>query len=178
MSNNCNQNKGGVTSGFENSTSEVSVNQGDKVAQSLPGKNTYTLEEKLTAEDAEQVGLTRGTYKIVSTIPYEGKGKIVRGVTKSIPQNNEFKRIRFDKIDIVPTDELINGQPAGKMTIVAEVIDNPIWLPALVYGGLAIGSLTAGYFFIDKVEEFSNESIIPLGAMILTGIGLYLGIKK
>lgn len=87
----------------------------------------------------------------------------------AVPAGDEFKRIYFHKINVVPTDLEHEGQPLGRLTAVFHVLDNPFWIvPALKAATVAIGVVggsIGGWFLIDKVEEFTS-----------TGIGSIIGV--
>lgn len=136
-------------------------------------QNVRTIFEEAKKKDVTGTFLQKGVYKFVLTVPYTGDPISVPAQTKKILHNSELKRVRFEKIDVVPVSE-----NEARVTFVAHIIDNPIWIPALIYGALGIAGLGGTWFVLDKLEALTAESLLPLASLVLVGIGLLQIFKK
>jgi len=138
-------------------------------------------------KQAKQLNLKRGQYRVkgwVAANEYKSYSQFKRDVMKLIPQGNEKKRVFFRKIDVGNRQEIKkDGQDyqAHPFTLVFTVIDNPIPLEPVIWGASIIGSATAGWFFVDKVETFTETgtgSFISIIAGLATLGGLYLTLRN
>lgn len=132
---------------------------------SEPAGLTYTiLEDPYKISDAM---LKRGAYIVRGFMdPKNSDGSFQQNEIITVPIDGERKRVYIHKVDISAA-EWIGEKKLSKFTIVITVIDNPVPIVPIVYGVSAMGTLVAGWFFVDKVEEFtetSTGSIITLGA--------------
>ena len=119
-------------------------------------------------DEAVKLALTRGQHKIKALIPYEKNNAVsIDNVLKKLDIEGEFKRVFFHKIDIRP----IEGEDKAVLTATFHVLDNPIPVIPIVWGASIVASATAGVFFIDKVESFSNS----FGGIVSIGIALVVG---
>lgn len=100
-------------------------------------------------------------------VPYDGGSPVhVRELAKAIPIDEEFKRVYFYKISFLPIDEEFEGQPLARLTAVFHVVDNPLPLVPIAWAAVAAIASGGSWLLIDKVEEFSTESLT--GAFLTT----------
>lgn len=138
-------------------------------------------------QQAKQLNLKRGQYRItgwVAANEYQSYEQFKRDLTKLIPQGAEKKRVHFHKIDVGERQEIKKDGDdylAHPYTLVFTVVDNPIPVVPIIWGASIIGSATAGWFFVDKVEAFTETSsgkLITVAASLATIAGLYLAFKN
>jgi len=131
-----------------------------------------------TPEEVAKLGLVRKQYRVIVYFPDttgNAKEQHFKNVEKTLPIDNENKRVLFYKIDIVPTDHKDkNGNKLIKVTSVFLLLDNQILILPIVWGLSAIGSLTAGYFFVDKVQEYQKTTGGEITTLALTALGIFL----
>lgn len=171
----CNGSKSGA--GNASGVNQTFIGDATETVTPPPRGNTLiTIEEE--HEAAETMGLKRGTYKVFSEIEFKGQRPVfVQNQEKAIPVDGELKRVFFHKVEIKnirPLDEFRN-----KADLITEftIIDNIIPLAPVIWGASIIGSGVAGYFFVDKVQEFTETttgSFITVAASVL---GIIVGIK-
>ena len=124
----------------------------------IPAELTKTRLITEDPDEAKNLFLERGQYRIELTVPWESdKSLFLRDQFKAIEQDGEFKRIYIHKLSVVPTGERgANGEKLAKMTVVFRAVDNPIWVPAAIWGFNIIAGSVGAWFVVDKVEGFSE----------------------
>lgn len=132
--------------------------------------NTRILSE--SNDEAIKLALPRGQHKIKALISYSGEAKTFDNVEKKIDIQGEFKRIYFHKIDVRPVAE-----DKAMLTLVFHILDNPIPIVPIVWAGSIVASAVAGYFFIDKVETFTNTIGGKISIALAVVTGAYLIFK-
>jgi len=137
-------------------------------------ENVRTILSNPDAETVDNTAVQKGVYKISATVPFRGDTKLFEtSQSRLVEQAGENKRIFFEKVEITPL-----GDGTGQLTAVVHVVDNPIWIPALVYGGLGILGLTGSWFVLDKVEKLTSESLLPIISIALVGLSIITTLRK
>lgn len=151
------------------------------------GKDRVTIPEPKGAvatiatgiDKSSRMNLSRGSYIIRGYVENMEVASLIENEMRAIPVDGEFKRVFFHKIDVQPP-EMKNGKIGSKFTQVITVIDNPIPLVPVVWAAAAVSSLTAGWFFVDKVETFTESStgkFLSVAATVAGLAGLYFIIR-
>lgn len=146
---------------------------------SVPAEDTGEL---LTVtedpEKAQRLVLPRGQYRLSWRQPYDGPAQHLKDLTRAIEVDREFKRVHIYKLDLVPTDQLHQGEKLAQVTAVVRVLDNPLPIVPVVWGLTIVGSALSGWFVLDKVEKVSGTaggSALFIAAAV---IGLLTFIRK
>lgn len=133
------------------------------------------------ADAALSAALGRGAYIIRATVQNNtGSPAFVENREYLIPVSGEQKRIFFHKVDISAPVE-IEGEMVSQMVAVVTVIDNPLPLLPIVWAASIIGSLTAGWFFVDKVERFTTSAagqVLTFAAVGIAALVAYRAFVK
>lgn len=148
-----------------------------------------TIDPQLVTADpaaARDLPLRRGQYRITGKMAMKPgfKPVFLQNITRAIRAgDNEAKRVHFYKIEFLPTGEIIDGAQVARFTVVAHIIDNPVWLVPLLWGAAGIGTALGGWMLVDKVESFTETgtgkvlSIAAAMVTILLGIRFFRGSK-
>jgi len=141
--------------------------EGDPVAPMTLSASRTTILDSDKEEIDPMSQLTRGSYVIRASMDEQiDSPVIITNKQKAAWVQDELKRIHFHKVSIVPT------RTGSDMVITAEVIDNPIPLVPIIWGGAALTStFLAGGFFVHKVESFTEG---PSGLLLWATVGLGL----
>lgn len=106
--------------------------------------------------------LTRGQYRVVFRT--DALPRTIVGEYMSIVADGEAKRIYVHKLSAIP----LSGGEGYTVTMVFTVVDNPVWLPWIIRGGVFLAGTAATWLTLDKVEETAEGSggilIIALAA--------------
>lgn len=159
--------------GSGNAAAEFS--QGNQIElakiQEPTGFTSVILDNPYAASEAL---LRRGGYVIRGVMEAgSASGTFIQNRLITVPIDGEQKRVFLHKIDI-SEPEMIQGRKSSRLTLVVTVIDNPVPVVPIVYGVSAIGTLVAGWFFVDKVEQFTETGtgqVLSIGAAALLGLG-------
>ena len=116
-----------------------------------------TLAEGEEAE-GENIALLAGQYRITGYVDEVLERGQVTNVQKSVLWDGEYKRVHYHKVDIIPEPD--NNRT--RITSVIEILDNPLPLVPIIWGLSAVATGVAGYFFVDKVQEFTTTGLNPL----------------
>lgn len=157
------------------------MQESDSAHSSCSGDSTLTIPREITEgvrlvtdnpEAVEAIQLARGQYRISAKMPYDGKTPVhVREVAKALQLDDEFKRVYFYKISLVPLDEEHEGEKLARLTAVFHVVDNPIWIvPAIKAATVAIGAVGT-WFVVDKVETFTTKSLAGTAITLAAALG-------
>lgn len=132
---------------------------------------------------AEKVSLSRGQYRIRARMRFEeppGQGDtepqyIKPGWFRLNPSiegegAKELKRIYVHKFDLMPPD----AENLQEVTAIIRIVDNPIWIPALLLGLGAVAGGVLSYSVIDGVDTYAEEGrdLINSIALISGALGI------
>lgn len=145
-------------------------------AQLLAGNDPATL----------QKGLERGSFRIrfkvkvpaSVTTPYD-----IRNQETQVQLENERKRIYVHRVEVVPLDQVSDdGQTRiAQATATVTLVDNPLPVALVLLAVTAVGTPVAGWFFLDKIEEFTQSGIgqfTIVAASVLGVVFTLLALKK
>jgi hypothetical protein len=132
------------------------------------------------AEAATLGTLVKGSYKLTGRIANAARVPVLitnKTITVPADSGRQLKRVYIHKLSIERA-QVIDGAPGSGFEAIVTVLDNPLPVAAIVYGLSAVATLTAGWFFVDKVDRFTNTtsgSIITIAAAVA---GLWLIFSK
>jgi hypothetical protein len=146
----------------------------EEPAPTIPTEKTGDVQTLATGEAANDVTLHRGQYRASYTVQASTDPRTVKNKTERIRVGDEMKRVHFYKVDAVPTGKTDDeGNDLTKVTAVFRLIDNPVPLVPIAWGGAALLGLGGGsWLLFDSAESFVEETQWP----ILTGAAAIMGI--
>lgn len=132
-------------------------------------------------ETNKNILLSRGQYRARGRFQVSGRPDpekmLQSNIELPIQYQGEYKRVVLHKIDIQPArHDPALGENFSDYTIVFTVVDNPLPLVPIVWGVAGVATLTSGYFFVDKVESFTETGTGSLLMLGLTAAALFLAI--
>jgi hypothetical protein len=143
-----------------------------------PQGQQVTIAQDLT--QAAKMQLMRGSYKISGFMENVGDSHLIEDEVRAIPVGDEYKRVYFHKVDVQPSE--IRGEREGsRFTQVVTVLDNPLPLAPLVWAGSAVATLGSGWFFVDKVESFTETGtgqFLTIAAAVGGLVALYFTLQR
>jgi hypothetical protein len=151
------------------------VNAGDVAVMPEPTGDLQTL--AIGSDASSVVLLKRGSYRIQGEMENYDLAKLEINKSIAIPVDGEFKRIFIHKLDVQKPTKGADGSQKSRFTAVITVIDNPVPIIPIIYGVSIIGSLTAGWFFVDKVQKF-GDTFTGRTITFLTVVVLLFGVYK
>jgi len=143
----------------------------------VPNEQTGATETLAQGEEANELALSRGQYRVSFTVPGTPSAKTARtatGQTERVRVGDEMKRVHFYKVDAVPTEETSDdGEKLTRVTAVFHVVDNPLPLVPIAWGAAAlVGVGGGGWLLFSSAEEFVQKTQWP----ILTGAAAILSV--
>lgn len=122
-------------------------------------------------EQADELLLKKGSYKVVSRVPFNGLSPVfLQDMKKGVEIDGQIKRVYFHKIELDQIAEPEPGYKTARQTIEYTLLDNPVPVRPVVDSAtvLAVGSTQDGAK-IEQVQEFNDfnlsEIAITAGAV-------------
>ena len=140
-------------------------------------KNTVVKFQNLTLEQAKSQDLSRGSYKINAVIEYTGSPVFITNEEKGLNVGEEIKRVFYHKIEIknIRTE---GGRRVADLITKFTVVDNPLPLVPIIWGASIVASGTAGWFFLDKAQEFTETTGGKLITVLAAGLSAFVIFKN
>lgn len=120
--------------------------------QSSPGNEIQNFQGVQVPEDPTSYGLTRGTYRIRFTVKLDQVPEFALPTSLSkmllLDTGEELKRVDMVKFDLMTPNEDGEAVAVG----VFRIIDNPIWIPALMTAIAATVGGVIAWMTVDDVQ--------------------------
>lgn len=121
--------------------------------------------------DANSKKLTKGVYEINGFIDAGNKKPVsADNFTENIEVDGQIKKVRYKRVTISAPKE-VNGKMLNKFRAVVSIDENPIPIAVIIWGAVGATGLTAGGYFVNSVNRFTENSF----NQILTIAGLLAG---
>lgn len=144
--------------------------------------NIFTLAEPKTPEQVKAITLKRGSHKIRGYLPNIKTAALYENKQIALPIDGEFKRIFVHKLDVQPPEMNEEaGEMVSRFTADITILDNPLPLVPIFWGLAGIGTFGSGWFFVDKVESFTETGtgkVITILAALITIILSVIAIRS
>jgi len=139
--------------------------------------NIFTVASPKTEDEVKAVTLKRGSHKIRGFFPNIQTAALYENKQIALPLDGEYKRVFVHKLDVQPPEYSEEyGEMISRFTADITILDNPLPLIPIFWGIAGIGSFTAGWFFVDKVETFTSTGtgkvVTIFGAIITIILGI------
>lgn len=103
--------------------------------------------------------LTKGVYEINAFVDVGNEKPVsVDNFTENIEVDGQIKQVRFKRVTISRPTKDANGKKLSKLNAVVSIDENPIPIAIIVWGAVGATGLTAGGYFINSVNRFTENS--------------------
>lgn len=129
---------------------------------------------KSAAAAAVEAEVTRGAYIVRFKVDNPtGTRPLIQNKMDYVTFGGERKRVFFHKIDIgAPVSDESGTWSEG--TAIFTVLDNPLPLLPIVWGGVVLAGMAGSWLFVDKLEKFTNTAGGQLFTIAAAALAVYL----
>lgn len=121
--------------------------------------------------------LSKGVYQIKAFVDAGNKDPVSKSdFIREFEVDGEVKKVRFKRVSI-SAPENVDGKQLSKLNAVFSIDENPIPIAFLIWGAVGATGLTAGGYFVNQVNRFTESSFNQF--LTIAGIGLtaYFALK-
>lgn len=135
-----------------------------------------TLKFPLVGE-YQQKKLTTGVYEIRAFVKAGNKKPVSRDdFTREFQVDDENKKVRFKRVSI-SAPKNIDGQQLSELKAIVSIDQNPIPIALLIWGAVGATGLTAGGYFVNSVNRFTESSFNQILTILGIGLTAYFALK-
>jgi len=116
--------------------------------------------------------LTKGVYKIDAFVDVGNEKPIsIDNFTENIEVDGQVKKVRYKRVTI-SEPQTVEGAQLSRLRATVSIDENPIPIAIIIWGAVGATGLTAGGYFVNSVNRFTESSfnqILTIAGLAVSG---------
>ena len=122
--------------------------------------------------DNQKKELTKGVYKIDAFVDVgNDKPVSIDRFTENIEVDGQVKKVRYKRVTISEPQD-VDGRQLSRLKATVSIDENPIPIAVIIWGAICATGLTAGGYFVNSVNRFTESSfnqILTIAGLAVSG---------